>query len=92
MAAATLRPHWNDRARYPELANLSAPAFLKRVWAEQMGEDGSIAREFVSDKKLLGIVGVYIRNRRRRGLDLGDAAGLRLIRGKTGRPARPSAG
>jgi hypothetical protein len=92
VVAATERPRWDERDRYPELANLSAPKFLKRVWADQFSADGSIARELVSDKKLLRIVGVYVGNRQSRGLDLGDAEGLRLIRGKTGRPARPSAG
>lgn len=92
LIAATERPRWDDRAGYPELANLSAPEFLKRVWADQFDPDGSIARELVSDKNLLKIVGTYIGKRRDRGLNLGDAKGLRLVRGKTGRPARPSAG
>jgi hypothetical protein len=86
------RPLWDDRARYPELADLSAPEFLKRVWADQIGSDGSIERAAVSqkDKKLLALVDAYIGRRKDRRQDAGAAAGLRFIRSHVGRPRVPT--
>jgi hypothetical protein len=86
------RPLWDARARYPELADLSAPEFLKRVWADQIGPDGSIERAAVSqkDKKLLALVDAYIGRRKDRRQDAGAAAGLRFIRSHVGRPRVPT--
>jgi cold shock CspA family protein len=85
LAAAVARPRWDDRAKYPELANLSAPLFLKRVWADQIGADGTIEKELVrqNDRSLMGTVDNYIAAREKRRRDAGDAEGLRFIARKT---------
>ena len=85
LAAAVARPLWDDRAKYPKLANLSAPLFLKRVWADQIGADGTIEKEFIrqNDRSLMGTVDNYITTRERRRQDAGDAEGLRFITRKT---------
>ncbi len=91
LAAAVARPLWDDRAQYPALANLSAPEFLKRVWADQIGADGTIEKELVrqNDRSLMGKVDNYISTRHRRGQDAGDAKGLRFIARKTRPKAKP---
>jgi len=97
LAAAVARPRWDDRAKYPELANLSAPLFLKRVWSDQIGADGTIEKELVrqNDRSLMGKVDNYIATRERRRQDAGDAEGLRFITRKTrpkiARKVRPKA-
>lgn len=93
-AKAALRPKWDERGKYDELKNLSSPAFLKRVYADEMAPDGSIAKEAVrkTDPKLLAIVTAYISEREGRRQDMGEAEGLRLIAGPRGRPKRASLG
>ena len=83
------RPMWSERARYPELAYLPAPEFLKRVWADAIGSDGSIEKDTIrqKDRALMASVEAYIANRERRSLDAGLASGLRLVARKT-RPAK----
>ena len=88
LAAAVNRPQWDDRAKYPELAFLPAPEFLKRVWADQIGPTGEIEKELVrrQDRALMIAVEGYIKNRQRREIDAGAAHGLKLIaRGYGGR-------
>jgi hypothetical protein len=94
LAAAVARPLWDDRGQYPELAKLSAPEFLKRVWADQIGVDGTIEKEFVRhmDPKLMGNVEKYVAKREEREQDAGDAVGLRFIRSRVGRPKGFQAG
>eukprot|EP01037_Dinobryon_pediforme_P013049 gene13049-13150_t len=85
LAASIKRPLWDDRANYPELANLTAPEFLKQVWADQIAIDGTIEKELVRqiDRSLMGKVDNYIATREKRGQDAGDAEGLRFITRKT---------
>ena len=94
LAAAVKRPQWDDRAKYPELQFLPAPAFLKRVWADQISPTGEIEKDMVrrQDRSLMIAVEGYIKNRQRREIDAGAAQGLKLIaRGYGGRkPNAPS--
>ncbi|MBR0967875.1 hypothetical protein JQ554_33360 [Bradyrhizobium diazoefficiens] len=92
-AAAVERPLWDDRANHPELANLSAPQFLKRVWADQIAPDGTIEKEMVRkiDRSLMAKVDGYLSTRERRQQDAGDAAGLRFVARRT-RPKGVSLG
>lgn len=86
------RPLWDDRAKYPELATLSAPEFLKRVWADQIAPDGSIEKAVVreKDRSLMAKVDNYVSTRQRRQQDDGDARGLHLIAQRTRpRPTNP---
>ncbi|MDH6258437.1 hypothetical protein [Bradyrhizobium sp. BR13661] len=84
-ADAARRPKWDERGKYAELKDLSAPQFLKRVYADAITSDGSIEKQMVRDidPKLMASVEVYLSNRKSRQKDLGDAAGLRLIAGPT---------
>lgn len=77
------RPKWDERGKYAELKDLSAPKFLKQVYADVIASDGSINKKTVRDidPKLMGIVEVYINSRKSRKQGLGDAEGLRLIAG-----------
>ena len=79
--ASQSRPLWNERARYPELAHLPAPEFLKRVWADAIASDGSIEKETIrqKDRALMATVEAYVANRQRRNLDAGLAKGLQFI-------------
>jgi hypothetical protein len=88
---------WLERSEKPELANLTAPAFLREVWAKAAKADGSFDRSAIKDKELLNAVSAYIGDREARiragtAVGFGDAEGLRLNKGKAGRPklARPS--
>ena len=91
-AKAALRPKWDERGKYADLKDLSSPAFLKRVYADEIAPDGSIAKEAVrkTDPKLMAIVTAYISEREGRRQDMGEAEGLRLIAGPRGRPKRAS--
>lgn len=88
LSAPDDRPLWDDRAKYPELAKLSAPQFLKQVWADQIGPDGMIEKESVrqKDPKLMSNVEKYVAKREEREQDAGDADGLKFIRSRVGRP------
>lgn len=92
--ARVTRPKWVGRLeRGGELATLSAPAFLKRVHPDYIGEDGTVENEIIRavDTELMRAVEVYIATRRARAkknntpLTLGDAEGLNFVL------ARPSA-
>jgi hypothetical protein len=79
------RPLWDDRAKYPELAFLPAPEFLKRVWADQIGPNGEVDKTLIRqiDRPLIKTVEAYVANRQRRNRDQGQVKGLRLLsRGK----------
>jgi hypothetical protein len=91
IATNETRPLWRDRARYRDLAHLPAPEFLKRVWADAIGSDGSIEKETIrqKDRALMATVEAYVANRQRRNLDAGAAVGLRLIAQKTRPPMGP---
>jgi hypothetical protein len=80
--ARATRPKWRDRLlRGGELATLTAPSFLKRVHAEEIGHDGTIHNEVIRaiDSELMQAVELYISKRRKRNRDLGDAEGLKFI-------------
>ena len=88
------RPRWEDRAKYSELEFLPAPAFLKRVWSDQISPTGQIEKELVrrQDPALMVAVEGYVKNRQRRAIDAGAAEGLKLIaRGYGGRKPRKKA-
>jgi hypothetical protein len=86
------RPQWDDRKNHKNLAHLSAPRFLKTVYADFIGEDGKLTNEEairLSDPVLVRMVQAYINKRQERSLPLGDAEGLafRNIDGR-GRPKK----
>ena len=88
------RPRWEVRAKYSELEFLPAPAFLKRVWSDQISPTGQIEKELVrrQDPALMVAVEGYVKNRQRRAIDAGAAEGLKLIaRGYGGRKPRKKA-
>jgi hypothetical protein len=73
-------PKWDDEKLPEELKGLSAPNFLKQVYAGFV-VDNKIAKSSVRefDQNLMDLVEGYISKRVRRGLDLGDAAGLTFV-------------
>jgi hypothetical protein len=81
LAANTNRAKWDDRHEHAELSHLTAPEFLKTVWADVIGPDGSIEKDLVRqhDKRLMDEVVSYINIRRSRGRDAGRARGLKLL-------------
>ena len=91
---AATRPKWDERGKYAELKDLSAPLFLKRVYADEIAPDGTIKKETVraTDKTLMARVETYISNREERNLPLGDAEGLRFATKPAGRPKRGGLG
>lgn len=93
-AKAALRPKWEQRGKYAELKDLSAPQFLKRVYADEIARDGSIKKATVrnTDPALMSIVEAYISGREARGRDMGDAKGLRFVTSNAGRPKRADLG
>jgi hypothetical protein len=93
-AKAALRPKWEERGEYAELKDLSAPQFLKRVYADEIAHDGSIKKAVVrsTDPALMSIVEAYISGREARGRDMGDAKGLRFVTSNAGRPKRADVG
>jgi hypothetical protein len=91
---AAMRPKWDERGKYAELKDLSSPAFLKRVYADEIAPNGSIEKEAVRkvDSKLMAAVETYISGREARQRDMGDAAGLRLVTSGHTRPKRANFG
>ena len=91
---AALRPKWEERGKYAELKDLSAPQFLKRVYADEIGRGGSIKKAVVrnTDPALMSIVEAYISGREARGRGMGDAEGLRFVTSNAGRPKRADLG
>ncbi len=80
--ARATRPKWRERfKRGGELAELSAPLFLRRVHAEEIAPDGTVENETIRaiDPDLMRAVDSYASNRRSRpDGDMGDAAGLQF--------------
>lgn len=85
LVAKATRPKWADRFDFVELRRLSAPAFLRRVHADDI-KDNVVNKEQIRaiDPELMTRVESYISQREGRQLDLGDATGLIFI---TSRPA-----
>jgi hypothetical protein len=84
--AKGVRPSWLGRKeRGGELAALTAPLFLKRVYADEIAPDGTVQKELIRtlDPPLMDAIETYISSRTRRGRDLGDASGLVFV---TSRP------
>lgn len=76
------RPRWTDDPQDSYLKFLSAPAFLKVVWKDVLGEDIKISKKRVRrhDPVLMSRVEAYISNRiRNKCKDLGDAEGITFI-------------
>jgi hypothetical protein len=91
-----VRRKWVDREKYPELQHLSAPRFLRAVYADVIDAAGRLTNEEVvrlSDPKLVRIVQGYINKRVDRRLSLGDAEGLIFKRkdDRGGRSKKPKA-
>ena len=86
------RPKWISRSS--ELKKLTAPKFLKMVYADLIKSDGVIVDEERirrHDAKLVQVVQQYILKRIERGQDLGDAAGISFAnKGWRGPARRPS--
>jgi hypothetical protein len=75
-------PRWLGRKeRGGELARLTAPLFLKRVYADKIAADGTVHKDVIRalDSDLMDAVETYISTRARRGHDLGDASGLNFV-------------
>jgi hypothetical protein len=95
-AALTLgrrvRPKWDERAKYKDLANLTAPQFLRAVYPDVIGEKGRLTNEEVvrlSDPRLVRAVQSYVSVRAARKLSLGDAEGLSFTnKPNMGRPRK----
>jgi hypothetical protein len=99
--ARVVRPKWLGRlVRGGELATLTAPMFLKRVHAEDIGADGTVPVDIIRgiDPELMRAVDGYISQRIHRGLDLGDAQDLKFAsrpewkltgQSRRGRPRNP---
>ena len=81
LGAAKPRQKWDERGKYADLKDLSAPEFLKRVYSDVIAPDGTIEKELVRkvDKTLMATVDAYIGKREKREQDAGDAAGLRFV-------------
>jgi hypothetical protein len=75
---------WHDKNKPKELTRLTAPEFLKTVWADKF-IDGIVRNEDVGDKDLIQAIRAYI-NGRKGQPDLGDAEGLVMVPGPPGRP------
>lgn len=88
--SAVLRPKWDERGKYAELKDLSAPAFLKRVYADEFGADGSIRKAAIrkADPKLVGLVESYISEREKNKKSMGAADGIKFLTSPAGRPKR----
>jgi hypothetical protein len=60
------RPKWDERHKYEKLSHLSAPRFLRAVYADVIDENGRLTNEDVvrlSDPNLVRIVQGYINKR-----------------------------
>jgi hypothetical protein len=78
------RPQWGDQDNPAELAILTAPKFLKKIWADKISPDGVVRNDDIRDKGLVEAVRQYINGRKGKD-DLGDAEGLNIIRSPRGR-------
>jgi hypothetical protein len=95
MVAAALvhkfsRPQWLEERSKPdsELGMLSAPAFLRRVYADVIGSEGFVFKEYIRemDADLMAAVDTYLSQRTGRGRGLGHAYGLTFVASRPGRP------
>ena len=80
--ARVMRPKWLGRLeRGGERATLTAPQFLKRVHPDFITPDGTVHNEVIRaiDPQLMKAVETYIGQRNARGLDHGDAKGLKFV-------------
>ena len=75
------RPTWAERFDFPELRRLSAPAFLKKVHAEEISPEGHVSKEVIrhTDPALLLAVNSYLSQRARRSAGPGDFAGMTFV-------------
>lgn len=74
------RPKWPDKEKPAELRGLTSPQFLKAVHADIIKDN--IVRKLdvrARDPELMEAVENYISKRKKRGANLGDAAGLIFI-------------
>jgi hypothetical protein len=94
VATGARRPKWDERGKYAELKDLSAPKFLKQVYGDVIAPDGTVNKKLIRDMdaKLMASVEVYLSARKSRQQSDGDAAGLRLIAGVTSPLRRVSHG
>jgi hypothetical protein len=87
-----IRPKWDERTKYKDLANLTAPQFLRAVYPDLIDEKGQLTNEEAvrrSDPLLVRAIQGYINKRVDRGLHLGDAEGLTFTnRPNMGRPRK----
>jgi hypothetical protein len=86
--ARATRPKWSGRLeRGGQLATLSAPLFLKHIYADLVEPDGSVSHDDIKaiDADLMRAVDLYIAQRKKRKLDLGDAKGLIFVEFRTKR-------
>jgi hypothetical protein len=77
------RAQWNDKNKPASVAKLTAPEFLKEVWADKIIE-GVVRNDDISDKDLVQAVRAYI-NGRKGQPDLGHAEGLTIVPSPPGR-------
>lgn len=92
------RPKWVHDPKIPDrspmLRFLTAPAFIKEVWKDEIVR-GRIAADIIAehDRDLLKAYRQYVAQRKFRKLDLGDAEGLIVFddpaKPKRGRPPTP---
>jgi hypothetical protein len=77
----TKRRKWDERGKYAELKDLSAPQFLKAVYPDAIAPDGTVEKIAIRaiDRKLMASVDAYVYARESREQDLGDARGLRFV-------------
>jgi hypothetical protein len=92
IALASSRILWRDRKRHAALANLTAPQFLRKVYADLIDANGILIDQDAvrfSDAKLVSAVQSYVATRATRTLDAGEAKGLHFNRKDArGRPSR----
>jgi hypothetical protein len=76
------RPRWRDdeKSKPADLRDLSAPAFLRKVWADKKTLYRGEVRDY--DFELMEAVEGYLGVRKSRGLDAGEAKGLKLVDGR----------
>jgi hypothetical protein len=71
-------PKWSTRTKCVQLANLTAPAFLKMVHRHRLGQNFVVDTMAIRaiDPALMDAVTAYTSQRKRRNLGLGDAVDL----------------
>jgi hypothetical protein len=83
IARESPRAQWLKERAKPdsELGMLSAPLFLKRVYADVIGSEGLVFKEFIRemDSDLMAAVDTYVSQRTGRKKDFGHARGLIFI-------------